>query len=148
MYKIFTILAFVSSLWAYQSGDTVAPEVGKKLGLQSNKTYVIDFFASWCISCKHELPLIEKLSRTLRTKNIEVIGVDVDENLQQAKAFQQELGLTFPVVNDPKGEVIKRFDPVGMPAVYIVKNAKVTHMILGAKDHIDQLILAALKEEK
>ena len=76
------------------------------------------------------------------------MGVDVDENLNQAKAFQQELGLTFSVVNDPKGEVIKHFDPVGMPAVYIVKNAKVTHMILGAKDHIDRLILAALDDEK
>ncbi len=148
MFKIFTILAFVSSLWAYQPGDVVSPEVGQKLGLQSDKTYVIDFFASWCISCKHELPMIEKLSRALHTKNIEVIGVDVDENLQQAKVFQQELGLTFSVVNDPKGEVIKHFDPVGMPAVYIVKRAKVTHMILGAKDHIDRLIMAALKEEK
>ena len=148
MFKIFTILVFASSLWAYQPGDAVAPEVGQKLGLQRDKTYVIDFFASWCISCKHELPLIEKLSRILRTKNIEVVGVDVDENLNQAKAFQQELGLTFFVVNDPKGEVIKHFDPVGMPAVYIVKNAKVTHMILGAKDHIDRLIMAALDDEK
>ena len=148
MFQILTILSLVSSLWAYQPGDTVSPKVMQELGLQQDKSYIIDFFASWCISCKHELPLIEKLSRTLHTQNIEVVGVDVDENVQQAKAFQQELGLTFPVVNDPQGGIIKHFDPVGMPAVYIVKNAKVTHMILGAKDHIDRLILSALKEQK
>jgi len=144
MYKIFLLFITTSMLWAYAPGGKMAPDIQQKLGLQNNKTYVIDFFASWCISCKHELPLIEKLSKQTDA-NVTVIGVDVDEDKQKGKAFQKELGLTFHIIDDSKGEIIKEFDPVGMPAVYIVKNGVVQKMILGAKDDIDQLILQAVK---
>jgi len=137
-----SLLVGVSFAWSYQVGDKIDEEIMKKLQLQKEKTYVIDFFASWCASCKKELPLIEKLSQ----KGVTVVGVDVDEDVAKGKAFQKELGLGFSVVDDPKGEIISRFDPVGMPAVYIVKKGKVVDLVLGAKDNIDELLLAKLQK--
>ena len=148
MYKLFFLLSIVCSLWGYQPGDTVSAETVQRLGLEKGKSYVIDFFASWCVSCRHELPLVEKVSRQLDGTKSEVIGVDVDEDVNSGVSFQKELGLTFRVIDDPKGEIIQRFDPVGMPALYIIKNKKVTKVILGAKENIDRLITAALKESK
>ncbi len=136
--RVLTFLFLVSSLlFAYQKGDKVnAPQ----LGISQSGVYVVDFFASWCNSCKKELPLINNLS----AKGVNVIGVDVDENIQDATNFTQEMGLNFKVVKDPKGEIIKSFNPPGMPAIYIIKNGKVIDTIFGAHDSIDKFILSKI----
>ena len=147
MYKMILFLILSTTLWSYQNGDKVDADIAHSLHLDTDKVYVIDFFASWCISCQHELPLIQKLSQTLDQKKVKVLGIDVDEDIQKAKAFQKEMKLTFTVFDDPKGKIIKHFDPVGMPAIYLVKEGKVVSMILGAKDDIDKIIRQEIEKQ-
>jgi len=134
----------VTLLLAYQKGDRLDDPISKRLKLEKDKIYVIDFFASWCSSCQRELPYVSRFAESEKAKGVEVIGIDVDEDVQKGKAFQQALKaqkmLRFKVLDDPAGEIIKYFDPIGMPAIYIVKNGRVEEVILGAKDHIDKLL--------
>ncbi len=78
--------------------------------LEAGKIYVIDFFASWCESCKKEMPLLIKASKEMDREKFELIGVDVDEDIKKGKEFQREQSISFRVVDDPKGEIIKAFD--------------------------------------
>ncbi len=139
--RFITILFILNSvLFAYQKGDTLDHQIIQKLNLQSDKVYIIDFFASWCGSCRKELPLISKLNNRVDKDFVEVVGIDADESLSRGKLFQREMNIKFRVVNDPTGAIIKFFDPIGMPAVYIVKDGVVNDVIFGAKNHIDRLI--------
>ncbi len=83
---------------------------------------------------------------------VEIIGIDVDKDIEKAKAFQKELksknALTFRVINDPQNNIIKEFNPIGMPALFYIQNKKVVHVIYGAVDNIDQIILDDLKRLK
>ncbi len=136
MKKILFFIIFSSALFAYQKGDRVnVPNLGIGSGV-----YIVDFFASWCDSCKKELPLIKNLS----AKGISIIGVDVDENIEDANRFIQEMGLNFKVIKDPKGKIIQKFNPPGMPAVYIIKDGIVQDAIFGAQNSIDKLILSKI----
>ena len=150
MRTIFTILLFSSLLFSYQKGDIVSSEIKDKLEMKNNKIYVIDFFASWCASCKREMPYLSKVNDTIDKSKIELIGIDVDEDLKKGQTFQKELReakkLNFRVVDDPKGEIVKLFEPVGMPGLYIVKDGKVVDFLFGARDNIDKLLLDVLKE--
>ncbi len=150
MRTIFTILLFSSLLFSYQKGDIVSSEIKDKLEMKDNKIYVIDFFASWCASCKREMPYLSKVNDTIDKSKIELIGIDVDEDLKKGQTFQKELReakkLNFRVVDDPKGEIVKLFEPVGMPGLYIVKDGKVVDFLFGARDNIDKLLLDVLKE--
>ena len=147
--KIFLILSISTiTLMALESGDTLPPLATEKLSLQDDKVYIIDFFASWCHSCEKELPLINKLNSTIDKNTTEIIGVDVDENIEEGKTFQKELALNFKVVNDANNEIIGAFNPVGMPSVFIVKNSQIIAVIAGAKENIDRYILEGLKELK
>jgi len=137
MKRLFLYILFSTIVFAYQKGDSID---GSKLGISSNGVFVVDFFASWCNSCKKELPLIKKLS----AKGVNIIGVDVDENIDDANRFLQEMQLNFKVIKDPKGEIIKRFNPPGMPAIYIIKDGKVVDTIFGAHDNIDSYILSKI----
>ena len=150
MRTIFTILLLSSFLFSYQKGDIVSNEIKDKLEIKDNKIYVIDFFASWCASCKREMPYLSKVNDTIDKSKIEFIGINVDEDLKKGQTFQKELReakkLNFKVVDDPKGEIVKLFEPVGMPALYIVKDGKVVDFLFGARDNIDKLLLDVLRE--
>ncbi len=150
MRTLLTLLILSSLLFSYQKGDMVSKEIKNKLNIQENKIYVIDFFASWCSSCKREMPHLSKVNDTIDKSKIELIGIDVDENLEKGQTFQKELreakSLNFRVVDDPKGEIVKLFEPLGIPALYIVKDGKVIDFLFGAKDDIDKLLLDVLKE--
>ena len=145
--RYITTLLFASMLlFGYQKGDVVKPDIAQKLDLKSDKIYIIDFFASWCGSCKEEMPLLIKASNEMDKSKFELIGVDVDEELAKGEAFQKELNISFRVVNDTKNEIVKAFDPVGMPSLYVIKDGKVVDFLFGAKDNIDKLIADELKE--
>ena len=144
---LYTLCFSTISLFSLESGDMLPSSLGDKLVLEKDKIYIIDFFASWCKSCEKELPLMMNLNTKIDS-NTEIIGIDVDEDISKGKAFQESLKLNFKVIDDSKNELIKIFDPAGMPAVFIVKNSKIIATVIGAKDDIDSYILEGLKDLK
>lgn len=143
------IMITTSMLFAYQKGDSVDISVQKQLGMDEKKIYVVDFFASWCNSCKIEIPLISKAEELVDKEKVEIIGVDIDKDIEKGIAFQKSLkvkkALTFRVVNDVENKIVAAFSPVAMPALYIIKKGIVVDSIIGAKDGIDSVLLEKLQ---
>lgn len=129
---------------AYDVGDTVDPTVLKTLDVDPNKITLVDFFASWCTSCKKELPILDNMP--LDKSKVEIIGVDTDKKVSKGKAFQQKLKLKMRVYNDPTQKIISKFAPFGMPALYYLKGGKVVKIRQGAIPHIDKKINKDLQE--
>jgi len=129
-----------TSLFAYNVGDKLDNDVATKLNLQNDKIYILDFFASWCVSCKVELPLIAKLDESLNRTKYKIIGVDVDKDIHKGKNFVKKLNLKFDVIYDNDSQIISKFNPIGVPAVYYIKDLKVQRVMLGAVENIDQKI--------
>ncbi len=142
---IYGLLFSSVALMALESGDSVPQNIQDRLKLESDKVYVIDFFASWCKSCKKELPLITNI---YNDKVAKVIGVNVDKNREDGEKFVKDLGLLFPIVYDSDKSLVETFDPMGFPAVYYVKNGKVLNVIFGAVKEIDERIREDIKSIK
>ncbi|CAA6807180.1 MAG: Thioredoxin family protein [uncultured Sulfurovum sp.] len=140
---LYALLFSTLSLMAIETGETLAQKIQTQLKMEKDEVYVINFFASWCKSCKKELPLVNKIHRNQISK---VIGINVDKNKENGEAFVKELELTFPIIYDEEKTLVESFDPLGFPAIYYVKNNKVLHRIFGAVDDIDEQITADLKE--
>jgi thiol-disulfide isomerase/thioredoxin len=130
---------------ALETGDAVPQNIQEKLKLESDKIYVVDFFASWCKSCKKELPLI---SNIYTNKIAKVIGINVDKNQEDGENFVKELKLPFPIVYDSDKSVVEAFNPMGFPAVYYVKNGQILNVIFGAVEEIDKKITEDIKSIK
>lgn len=148
--RFLILTLFLSSLlFSYQEGDTISQDMQNKLNIKKDKIYIVDFFASWCKSCKKEIPYISKVDQKIDASQVEIIGIDADKDIEKAKAFQKALkaknALTFRVINDTDNSIIKEFNPIGMPALYYIQNNKVVHVIFGAVDNIDEIILDDLK---
>jgi len=150
MKTIVLFILLVANLLAYSKGELISDEMAKHLGLKDSKIYIIDFFASWCSSCQKEIPLMSKLNTKLDKSKIEIIGIDVDKDVQKGLEFQASLkekgDLNFRVVNDPQNLVISKFNPIGMPTLYYVKDKKVLGIVTGAVDNIDEKIMNDLEK--
>ena len=76
---------------------------------------LVNVWATWCGSCEHELPMLQKLADTYREKGMRVLLVSVDEPNQRAevKAFLKEhnIALTSYLVSGPLGEFKMGMNP-------------------------------------
>ncbi len=142
---LISIILFLSTLFAYKSGDEISPDIRNILDLNESKIYIIDFFASWCPSCEKEMPYLLRVNDKIDKNKIEIIGVGVDEDIRKGEAFIKKTKITFKTINDPKNKIVKEFDPVGMPAIYIIKENKIADSVIGAKDNIDKILFEKLK---
>lgn len=138
-----------SGIHALEENETLPAETSAVLELNPDKVTVIDFFASWCVSCRVELPQISAMIPGLDPSQVEVIGINVDEEQEEGQAyidsFKDQGGLNFRVVMDPEQKLIETFEPLGMPALYFIRNGVIEKMHLGAMPNIDKVILADLK---
>ncbi|QKJ22726.1 TlpA family protein disulfide reductase [Poseidonibacter lekithochrous] len=142
---VFLLLVVTSNVtFAYEVGDKIDDSVATKIGSVTGKVTIVDFFASWCASCEKELPLINKINAE-KLDNVQIIGIDTDEEVSEGIAFQERLKVNFKVINDDKHILVNKFSPYGMPALYYIKDNKVQKIIFGAIDDIDKVIKKDLK---
>jgi len=57
---------------------------------------IVNFFASWCVPCKKETPLLARFYRASRGKVV-IIGVDADDSAPNARSFVTASGVAYPV---------------------------------------------------
>lgn len=138
------IFILPSISFAYKVGDKLSDDTITKIGASKDNIVIVDFFASWCVSCEKELPLINKLNKSL-DKRVKIIGINTDEDINEGISFQKRLNLSFEIINDNNHQLVNNFSPIGMPALYYIKDFKVEKIIFGAVDNIDEVIKNDLK---
>lgn len=103
--------------------DFTLPDAGgRKVSLKDfrGKVVFLNFWATWCESCREEMPSMERLYREFKGKGLEIVAVNIKEKPQDALAFARELKLTYPVLLDPEGEVGLLYGAFGLPATYVI----------------------------
>lgn len=84
------------------------------------KVVLINFWATWCAPCKAEIPDIQAAYDRYRDEGFVVLGVSVEEPREVVKPFVDALGVTYPVLLDEKGQVMKTYRALGLPMSTIV----------------------------
>jgi cytochrome c biogenesis protein CcmG, thiol:disulfide interchange protein DsbE len=69
------------------------------------RVVVVNFWASWCVPCRQEMPALEQVSRGYAEagKPVTVIGVDASDVRGEAARFLTKVGVTYPTVYDQQG---------------------------------------------
>jgi cytochrome c biogenesis protein CcmG/thiol:disulfide interchange protein DsbE len=84
------------------------------------KAVVVNFWASWCIPCRDEAPVLQQTYERYRDRGLVVLGVDVNDFRQDARRFMKRYGLTYPVVYDGKGSTVGKWGVRGFPETFFV----------------------------
>jgi len=71
---------------------------------RGQKPVVLDFFATWCPNCRRDMPHLNNLYEKYKDQ-VEVIGIDLQEQASLVEPFVTDLGITFPIALDTQGKV-------------------------------------------
>jgi peroxiredoxin len=81
---------------------------------------VVDFWATWCNTCKETIPKLAELSQKFKGKGLTVLGISVDKGSDEkiAKAAKK-LGINYLVLRDKDNTLAKAFGFNGIPSLYV-----------------------------
>jgi len=71
---------------------------------RGQKPVVLDFFATWCPNCRRDMPHLNGLYEKYKDQ-VEVIGIDLQEQASLITPFTTDLVITFPIALDSDGKV-------------------------------------------
>ena len=92
--------------------------------------YIINIWASWCVPCRTEHPLLMKLSKN---QSVKLVGLNYKDNLNNAKDFINEFGNPYSqIIIDNDGTLSVEFGAYGVPETFIIdKNKKIIRKFVG-----------------
>ena len=112
---------------------------------------VVNFWASWCIPCREEAPLLERTWREYKDEGVIFLGVNIKDADTDAKAFIEEFDITYPNVRDLDEELTRRFGVTGLPETFFVDDEwTFIGTVRGNKVGQDQgtVVLGAISEDE
>jgi peroxiredoxin len=102
----------------------------------SGQVVVLNFWATWCVPCRVEMPSFEKLYRRYRSEGVAVLAVTLDKNSKQkVESFVDEHRISFPILLDEEGEVERLYPSMTIPFTYVIdREGRVVARVDGAKN--------------
>lgn len=109
---------------------------GGELDLRNygGQVVLVNVWASWCVPCRQEYPVLEQASRELAPYGLQVVGINTQDTNEDAKAFLAELGgANFPSVIDPDGRIAVEWGTFGVPETFVVdRDGRLRRKVVGA----------------
>ncbi|MEV0899807.1 TlpA disulfide reductase family protein [Actinoplanes sp. NPDC049802] len=99
---------------------------------------VINLWASWCLPCREELPVIQGLADRAQGR-FTVVGVDVDGDRDAAARFAATRDVSFPTLHDPEKTLLDKLGLMTLPATVFIDADGGMYVHRAAMD-VDQLI--------
>jgi peroxiredoxin len=145
LFALFIFLTFVSvgKVFASQKGD-IAPDFvlesldGHKVSLNDFKgRYVlVNFWATWCIPCKMEMPSLEALHKHFSNKKLAVLPISNDMFGEKVvRPYVEANEFSFTILFDPTLKVSTRYGVVTLPTTFLVDpDGMIIGVLEGAED--------------
>ncbi len=100
-----------------------------RLSALHGQVVILDFWATWCVSCKQAMPALNKLQRDYAARGVQVVGVSLDaaDTAARVPATVKSLGVSYPILVGPKRNI-----PIGeaynadvLPSLYVIDQSGV-----------------------
>lgn len=105
-----------------------------RLADYSGKVVLINFWASWCGPCRQEMPPLNEMYMQHNGRGLVVLGVNVDETLEEGQRLVKKLKVNYPNVFDHDKNISKGYRVKAMPMTVIVdRRGVIRHVHYGFK---------------
>ena len=84
---------------------------------------VLNFWASWCIPCREEAPLLTAADATYRPQGLRILGIVYQDSTDNARDFMARYGQSYPGLLDPDGRTAIDYGVFGIPETFFIDRA-------------------------
>lgn len=114
---------------------------GKTISLSDykGKVVLLDFWASWCMPCREELPFLKEFYQDHQKENFIVLAVNIDDKEENMRQFLEKYYVThvFPVIFDQEKRIPPLYELESMPtSLFIDKNGIIRYVHTGFNDNM------------
>ena len=93
---------------------------------------LIDFWASWCVPCKMEMPQLGAVYSKYKTRGVQIYGIDANDSRAQMQRFFRNGSPGYPMLPDQSGVVATSYNISGIPAMFLIDtNGRVRSLLVG-----------------
>ena len=122
--RLARVLACAAFLLIWRS--TLAPpalaedEAPEDIARSRGDVVWLDFWASWCVPCRHSFPWMNAMQQKYGPLGLTVVAVNLDSDRADADRFLASMPAGFKVQFDPEGKLAKRYEVEAMPSSYVL----------------------------
>ncbi len=80
---------------------------------------LVDFWASWCVPCRHSLPWLNAMQQKFGDQGLQVVMVNLDRDSAAATKMGAGIDADIRQFLDPAGDLATRYDLEGMPSSFL-----------------------------
>lgn len=114
-------------------GDVGLPMDDGQLALEEleGTPLLLNFWASWCIPCREEAPLLQRAWGGFGRSGVLFLGLNMQDLTGDARDFLDEFDISYPTIRDPSNEVARSYGATGIPETYFIsaRGRVVSHVI-------------------
>jgi thiol-disulfide isomerase/thioredoxin len=111
---------------------TAVDEQGRSHSIDDypGKVLLVNIWATWCVTCKEEMPSMQRLYTALEGEDFEILAVSVDATVGERGlfgetggnlwAYADSMALTFPILHSPSQQIAESYKITGVPESFII----------------------------
>ncbi len=110
---------------------------GKSFRLNELKGQVVllNFWATYCIPCREEIPALNSLQHDLAAKGLKVVGASLDDSVEGVNSYQKEVAKFEYEVLIGGSDAKVKFEQSVLPTTYLIdREGRIRQKIIGARD--------------
>jgi len=94
-----------------------------RLSEYQGQVVALGFWARWCGDCRQAMQALDGLYAKYQRAGLVLMGIDVDDSMEQTRAMARSLGLAFPVLVDDQKIVSNLYKVKSMPLIILIDRA-------------------------
>jgi thiol-disulfide isomerase/thioredoxin len=105
------------------------------LGQLRGQVVLLNFWATWCIPCREEIPVLNAMQHELEAKGLKIVGASLEDTAEGVESYQKEVRKFEYQVLVGGDDAKARFGGTPLPTTYLIdRQGRIRQKIIGARD--------------